>query len=613
MAQRTPADPRSTAGWIFLLAALVAYLRFRVEPYQGFEAGPDFPPFATTSAFLWRILALPGGPAEYIAAFLAQLYRWQWAAIFLIAAFTASLVWLTNALVRGLTGRCPGWLAALPALAYLGLVVRFSTNLFGVVALLIALAAGVLMVRVGPQPPVRRLATALLLSAIVCVLAGGMFAIFAALAGLLEWRRGGRLGGLLWLLSAEALPYAWGVLVLDFASEVAFRPLYMRLMVRDPMESALLAILYASVPVLAVLVGIAGRSGPAVASNRSGLGAVAAPALLALLLVGTGEVCLDHREYTSLRIASRASASDFEGLLKVARSLSPEDYTLGICTHINRALFETGKMPDAMFAYPQASEGLLLGMVCGPWLAPGQVRDMRQMAAFQIGDIYLRLGLVSQVEHMMHESLEQWGEHAAVLRLLTMTNLAKGRSETARHFLHALTHNLSRRSWAEAILDRMEQDPDLDNDRMIQVLRQVRQTRDAPDVELSLESHCLSLLDANPANPAAFEYLMAVYLLNRQLDKVAENIGRLDAVGFTEIPRHYQEAILLYENQTGEKVDLHGRSLDPAIVQQFQLFAQAARSVQSGLGTVSSEQVAKAFGNTYFHYFVFGRSGVGEL
>ncbi|NSW56556.1 MAG: hypothetical protein HPY44_11110 [Armatimonadetes bacterium] len=612
MAQPIATGRKNTAGWIFVLAALVAYLRFRVEPHQGFEAGPDFPPFATTATFLWRILALPGGPAEYIGAFLAQLYRWQWAAILLIAALTTLLALLTNALVKGLSGRSPGWVAGLPALAYLGLVVRFSTNLFGVVALLIALAAGVLLVRTGSRPPARRLATALLLSVVVCVLTGGMFAIFAAVAALLEWRRGGRLGGLLWLLAAEALPYAWGVLVLDFAPEVAFRPLYMRLMVRDPLESALQILLYASVPALAVLWCIGTGGAPAIARTRSGLSAVAGPVLLALLLVGTGEVCMDRREYNSLQIASRASASDFEGLLRVAKSLSPEDYTLGICTHINRALFETGQLPDAMFSYPQASEGLLLGMVCGPWLAPGQVRDMRQMAAFQIGDIYLRLGLVSQVEHMMHESLEQWGEHAAVLRLLTMANLAKGRSDTARHFLHALTHNLSRRAWAKGILERMEHDPNLDKDRMIQVLRQVRQTRDAPDVELSLESHCLSLLDANPANPAAFEYLMAVYLLNRQLDKVAENIGRLDAVGFAKIPRHYQEAILLYESQTGEKVDLHGRSLDPEIVRQFELFTQAARNVQSGLGTVSAAQVAKAFGNTYFHYFVFGRSGVGE-
>ncbi|RKY09696.1 MAG: hypothetical protein DRP66_01520 [Planctomycetota bacterium] len=61
----------------------------------------------------------------------------------------------------------------------------------------------------------------------------------------------------------------------------------------------------------------------------------------------------------------------------------------------------------------------------------------------------------------------------------------------------------------------------------------------------------LDLLEANPNNPMVPEYLMVVYLLAHNLDKLAANLHRLDDVGYDHIPRHWEEAILVYGSRLG--------------------------------------------------------------
>ena len=135
---------------------------------------------------------------------------------------------------------------------------------------------------------------------------------------------------------------------------------------------------------------------------------------------------------------------------------------------INRALFETGKLPAAMFAFPQR---------------PGALFARGADGAYASGscEVLLQLGCVNEAEHVAAESLEICGPRPRILRQLATIYIAKGRPETARVFLGALRKDIVEGSWAEACLTRLERDPALSGDEEIDRLRSFMLREDALD------------------------------------------------------------------------------------------------------------------------------------
>jgi hypothetical protein len=117
------------------------------------------------------------------------------------------------------------------------------------------------------------------------------------------------------------------------------------------------------------------------------------------------------------------------------------------------------------------------------------------------------------------------------------------------------------------------------------------------------------LLEKNRQNRMAFEYLMAWYLLTRQLDKFIQNLDRLDDFDYLEIPRHYGEAILLYMFDRRKPVKLHSHRLSSELPQRFKGFLQVYNRYGEDKRAPFNE-LAKNYGNSYFFYYVYGESGM---
>ena len=105
-----------------------------------------------------------------------------------------------------------------------------------------------------------------------------------------------------------------------------------------------------------------------------------------------------------------------------------------------------------------------------------------------------------------------------------------------------------------------------------------------------------------------FDYLMAFYLLSRQLDKFAANMAFLDDHGYRQIPQHYEEAVMIYTSGTDKRIDLQGRKISADTIQRFEEFV----GIQKMGGTRNQAWAALApeFGRSYFFYYLFGFSGV---
>ncbi len=219
------------------------------------------------------------------------------------------------------------------------------------------------------------------------------------------------------------------------------------------------------------------------------------------------------------------------------------------------------------------------------------------------------LGQVNQAEKLACEALETRGDLPPVLEELAWINVVKRRPETARIFLKALAmHPLGRRTALE-ILERLDRDPEMNGDPRVAALRQNMVVQDYVAMETTIEDLLQSLLDTNPRNRMAFEFLVAHHLVVGRLDRAMACLDRLNEFSGAGVPRHYQEAAAIHAQLTGSRPVVAGRPLDPSVVARARAFA--AVLARSRSRDAAAEAAADAgFGDSYFFYFTFGTSGL---
>jgi hypothetical protein len=116
------------------------------------------------------------------------------------------------------------------------------------------------------------------------------------------------------------------------------------------------------------------------------------------------------------------------------------------------------------------------------------------------------------------------------------------------------------------------------------------------------------LLRQNPNNKMAFEYLMACYLLAGQLDNIAANIGRLEQLGYQNVPTLYEEAMLIYHGLRGRQPDLNKINIKRETIERYKRFVRLYNSIQAHNRQVVLQHLLREFGTSYFFYYKFTAS-----
>jgi len=319
----------------------------------------------------------------------------------------------------------------------------------------------------------------------------------------------------------------------------------------------------------------------------------------------------DHRRLLQMNAANERG--QYERTLALARRLVGRPFALPAQHALNYALYKQGALGERMFSYPQYAEGLLLGMQCGPRLPYREVRLRRRWQSVECGRRFLELGLANQAEREAHEALTRRGEQAPTLRLLADINLVKKQPATARRYLYRLLRCPTAAAWARERLAALDRDPDWLGGEELRAARERLLDADVNDSDVELDKQCRALLRRNPANRMAFEYLLAYHLLNRDLKRFMTELEGLPRVGYSALPRHWQEAAVLAAATGHLTLGLPGYRVDPAVYLDFQRFSALVTPLQQrGALREAERAAARDFGNTYFYYYVFGQSGVGK-
>lgn len=579
-------------------------LQYQARPTV-FLHGPDY---------VRDVVPYPGGLIEYGSAFLQQLLSWAWAG----ALLTTALAWGVGRSVElawrpGRAAGSTGW-RLLPAVLLFWLQRSHGFPWIEVCLGLIAVSLpGGLARWLGRWPAWRRGLT-LLMAPVLYLVAGGLFMVWVVREVLregLEERRIG-FGGVL-LLGSVGLPWVavWGFFAIPLVDAWRVAGWEGGLAAVHPGWALLLVLMPVGWWVRQGSLGGSGRVGDgrhrvrretrSLAGWRTAVeraverwGTIGlAPALLIVTLLWP--IGLDRK--LGFKLEQLAAAGDWEGVVRKGAKVGADD--AAAVMRINRALAHRGELLDRMFAFPQV-RGRILWLHLDPQVPITHYTE--------VGDLLFELGQINRAERMAGESLELNGHRPNTLERLFWVNILKGEPQSARLFLGVLGRTPFRSGWAEHWRTAMRSDPTLADHEPLQRTRSLQITNDYVG-EFTSEPLLLQCLARNRTNRMAADLLMAHYLLEGTLREAHASIARLHAAGHARLPRHCEEAMLLYERLEPERpLVLHPYAISGPTRQEFERFN---RRLSAFAGNLPRAQTALAgeFGHTYWYYHAFGRSG----
>jgi hypothetical protein len=571
-------------------------------------------------------LLYPGGPVEYLSAFLSQFFYYSWAGALVVTVQAWLLSVCTDYLVKAARLERIRLIRYLLPVLLLVIYTRYAFHFPATMALLAAL----LFVCLYLKMTLSRAATLscmsifIFMSVILYYLAGGAFLLFAIVCAIYElifrfcWKI-----SLFYLLSAAAVPYILGlylfrVSILDaFCNCLPFswKILYYEVRKR---EVTVVYLMYLFPPLVLFVSGLlqilwkrlyAVKNRPPKRQRKKSSNLISktfswykrSPKLklavetLLLLAIAAGVVFFCRKE--NLRTRFKVDYFAYHKMWpELLMSAQHNPYDPFVANAVNRALYHVGRLGYDMFTWPQHSEHLILSDKKYKWMH------------WQIFDVFIDLGVVNMAENALTECLEGLGSRPMVLQRLALINMVKGNSDSAKIYLGALSKTLFHAKWAKNYLDRLKTDPDLAGDKYIQHLRSLCLDKDVPIYALYKEKTFLWLLERNSQNRMAFEYLMAWYMLNKNLGEFVQNLERLQDFNYPELPTHYEEATLIYIYGTGKPVNISKYTSNPQKRRQIEDFSRILNSYNKDK-QAASEELAKKYRNTYFYYYMYTSAG----
>lgn len=605
---------------LLLCLASFVYLWLYVDTSLAYYAPTwlGLPLFSTDLPFARDHWSRPGGGGEWLAAGLSQLYRLPWAGALVLEATGALVTVATLGYLQRLTGtRVALAVGLLPAALMLYLVTILGYRLTPMLATALTVAAAWLYTALSRGGDGARAGLALVLAGTCYHLTGGQVVAFACLVTIYEWAAGRRLPAMVALLSAEAVPYLVGVRLLGLDPGAAFAGLVPTgLSSMAGLQGYVVVVaLYAAVPVLALLRpllthwGEAHAAPPEAAARRRD--ATARSALPWLALVGALAVGSAQHPRQVLRLEALVAAGRWDAACRVADSLPASAYLRRTGVAVLRSLYETDRLADDAFRYPM-DPMLFAGITFGqPSVDLGGAADvawLREFGSegfFPRGDTDLMLGLVCEHEHRARDALATHGPRPEVLRGLALVHILKGRPEAARAVLRNLRHDIWHGAWARRALTEMEVDPSLATVPEVSRVRSVALREDTVTLGLSIERRLEALLEETTGNRMAFEYLVLYHLACAKPDRAVPLLRRLPELGYTRVPRAFEEAAVLVEAQTRQPVDLGGLDVGPAARDRFARFGIAYSDAMARAPDTAARALAAEFGDSYFYYAAF--------
>jgi hypothetical protein len=196
------------------------------------------------------------------------------------------------------------------------------------------------------------------------------------------------------------------------------------------------------------------------------------------------------------------------------------------------------------------------------------------------------------------------GQRPENLKMLVKTNLIDGNYRMAKKYIGILKKTSNYKEWAIGY-EKMVDDTTLINTNP--ELKEKRMSMPKEDFFIhvnSAQDNIPHLIESNPNNRRAFEYKIAWMMLSKDAEGVINQIKTLKTLGYSRIPRHMEEAAMIYYNGKGILPDLGGLSISAETLSRFEQYVAAFKSNRQNMA-LAKERLGAQFGNTFMFYYHF--------
>jgi hypothetical protein len=594
-------------GVVFLACFL--YLFLKVHPTLIIESQP--PVFMLDNEFFQGFLKIPGGMIDWLSALFMQFWFSDVVSALLLTLSFWIVSYLTRTWMETLTDGSPvHTIHLIPAGVLIFLQGHYDFQPRIILALIVNLVFLILCIRWAPKHQVVRMVLGTVISALLFWSTGGAFFIFAVLFGLNEiLSRKKYLSGFLFLSISAVLPAVGSAMV--FLVTIHYAYLHNLVLedqtIRWNVGIALPAFyIFATLCIAAVKFSGKRKLGKKIAGlfgyTQLAFGWKLAAGTL-LLIGGTWLLAWDSVDTTD-RLVLQMNKCVREGrwteVLDSARQ-SPVVNPIVSC-QTNLALFQTGKLLDTMFTYPQTEGvgGLLMNSTwCLAWPE-------------EASNVCWKLGLVNASLHWAHEAFEYKGSTPQILRRLGMVYMLKGEHKAAGMFFKNLKRVPFQKEDSENLIQLNENPTALALATEFKDIQASMPEKDLVTLGRSSPRELELLLNRNPRNKMAFEYLVACFLLNGNIKEIFAMVPGFKAFHYDRIPVHIQEALILGAALTPkfDRNKLKG-FVEASVYKHFMEYRQSSLKYR-GNKSEAKQAMKKEFGDTYWYYAMFTRPAVRQ-
>jgi len=551
-------------------------------------------PFSTGLDNLLQSIHHPAGLLNYIAAFTAHCFSFSLLATTIITAISLALYLATRLILRN--SRPAGLLsitAFIPALLVLATYTRYANQTRDFLAIILATFSFAASNHFTNRNLLTRLSIFICLFICLFITALPAAFIFAALYSLSALlTKKSRLTGLAVLIASASVYFLTSrhlEIPIVFSTLQTPSTLYPDKSLVYPISA--IYIFFSLITATASLFPSSSTKRPQKASAHSSNKAMMTLSLKVVLLLLTSVWLLwanqSPKKKRLLLINHFAGNKQWSRTLQAARKHPPSPGNFLEIHDINRALYYSGTLCEDMFNYPQNPDSLLLNI---------EAPDVWSEIYHRRVTIMYELGYPSLAEKFAYELLVYNDHTPFTLEMLARIYIAKQNPDTARVFLNALAKQPFCKKRAERIIS------DLQNGSFKDVIASNSVADiDIIDFAFRADEFFTVLIRRNPKNKMACEYMMAYYMLTKQLDKLAANISLINNCGYKTFPTNCAQALIVYKLHRNKDFPLESLPIDPEQISYgMNFFKSLARR-----DPVTNQKLRTQYAGTYYNYYTF--------
>lgn len=296
---------------------------------------------------------------------------------------------------------------------------------------------------------------------------------------------------------------------------------------------------------------------------------------------------LDKKDRDNTRVSFYAANGDWDQVIKSAESL--KEYDIFVNYEYNRALANKDQLTDHFFDYTQLAGPSALFMD----------EAVTSDVPFLCSDQYYDLGFMHESQHWAYEAQTIFPNSPRLMKRLVQIYLVAGKYKLAEKFLRRLDDNMLYHDWVAQHQKYIDDTTLVTKDPVFSFKRTCEPVDEftASDHQLKLEK----LLEANPQNKMAFDYLLCSTLLDGNLARFKSMMDENSLFRKNPLPRSWDEALVLYHYMSRTPQAPADLQYTKPRLDQFMSFIKAIKPY--GQDWQAARQALKRdYGTTYWYY-----------